>query len=387
MEFEFFYEEDEYRQELNPTLKEGSSGDYVIILQEKLKILDYYLASITGNFDAYTKEAVMNFQEDNDLVPDGIVNNETWQTLYELTDNPEVISNTKQSRPTLKLGSTGPYVIELQTILQNLLYYNGPINGNFDTATQTAVKSFQSNNKLTADGIVGRNTWSALATLYSPLAICNEDNVENNVYTVQSGDTLYSIARRFNTTVDEIKRLNNLTSDILSIGQQLIIPTTGSSGSNNQIYTVQSGDTLYSIARRFNTTVDEIKRLNNLTSDILSIGQQLIIPATGSSGSNNQIYTVQSGDTLYSIARRFNTTVDAIKRLNNLTSDILSIGQQLIIPTTSSSGSGNQIYTVQSGDTLYSIARRFNTTVSDIIRLNNLTSDILSIGQQLIIPT
>ena len=278
MEFEFFYEEDEYRQELNPTLKEGSSGDYVIILQEKLKILGYYLASITGNFDAYTKEAVMNFQEDNDLVPDGIVNNETWQTLYELTDNPEVISNTKQSRPTLKLGSTGPYVIELQTILQNLLYYNGPINGNFDTATQTAVKSFQSNNKLTADGIVGRNTWSALATLYSPLAICNEDNVENNVYTVQSGDTLYSIARRFNTTVDEIKRLNNLTSDILSIGQQLIIPTTSSSGSGNQIYTVQSGDTLYSIARRFNTTVSDIIRLNNLTSDILSIGQQLIIP-------------------------------------------------------------------------------------------------------------
>ena len=386
MEFEFFYEEDEYRQELNPTLEEGTSGDYVIILQEKLKILGYYLASITGNFDAYTKEAVMNFQEDNDLVPDGIVNNETWQTLYELTDNPEVISNTKQSRPTLKLGSTGPYVVELQTILKNLLYYNGPIDGNFDTATQTAVKSFQSNNKLTADGIVGRNTWSALATLYSPLAICNEDNVENNVYTVQSGDTLYSIARRFNTTVDEIKRLNNLTSDILSIGQQLIIPTTGSSGSNNQIYTVQSGDTLYSIARRFNTSVDDIKRLNNLTSDILSIGQQLIIPTTSSSGSNNQIYTVQSGDTLYSIARRFNTTADEIKRLNNLTSDILSIGQQLIIPTTNS-GTGNQIYTVQSGDTLYSIARRFNTSVSDIIILNNLTSDVLSIGQQLIIPT
>ena len=331
MEFEFFYEEDEYRQELNPTLEEGTSGDYVIILQEKLKILGYYLASITGNFDAYTKEAVMNFQEDNDLVPDGTVNNETWQALYELTDYPEIISNEKQSRPTLRLGSTGPYVIELQNILKNLLYYSGPINGNFDTATQTAVKKFQTNNKLTADGIVGRNTWSALVSLYSPLAICNEENTDDNIYIVQSGDTLYSIARRFNTTVDDIKKLNNLTSDIISIGQQLIIPTTNS-GTGNQIYTVQSGDTLYSIARRFDTTVNDIKRLNNLTSDIISIGQQLIIPTTNS-GTGNQIYTVQSGDTLYSIARRFDTTVNDIKRLNNLTSDIISIGQQLIIPT------------------------------------------------------
>ena len=227
-----------------------------------------------------------------------------------------------------------------------------------------------------------------------------DSNIEGIIYTVQSGDSLYSIARRFNTTVDAIKSLNNLTSNNLSIGQVLRIPGTsfnaGSNNNNITNYTVQSGDSLYSIARRFNTTVDAIKTLNNLTSNNLSIGQVLRIPGTsfntGSNNNNITNYTVQSGDSLYSIARRFNTTVDAIKSLNNLTSNNLSIGQVLRIPGTSSdtgSNNNNNItnYTVQSGDSLYSIARRFNTTVDAIKSLNNLTSNNLSIGQVLKIST
>ncbi len=117
-----------------------------------------------------------------------------------------------------------------------------------------------------------------------------------------------------------------MTSNTLSIGQILKIPA----ANNNYItYIVNSGDTLYAIARRFNTTVDAIKTLNNLTSNTLSIGQILKIPTT----TNNYItYIVNSGDTLYAIARYYNTTVDAIKTLNNLTSNTLSIGQVLLIP-------------------------------------------------------
>ncbi len=176
--------------ELNPTLKEGDTGNYVIILQAKLKVLGYYDLSITGSFDNYTKDAVVKFQKANDISPTGIVNSESWLKLYELTSQRESAYNIKQTKPTLKLGSTGIYVVELQTLLKDLLYYNGPIDGNFDTTTQTAVKSFQTNNRLTSDGIVGRNTWSALETLYTPLAICNgENNGENQTYTVVSGDT------------------------------------------------------------------------------------------------------------------------------------------------------------------------------------------------------
>ena len=153
----------------------------------------------------------------------------------------------------------------------------------------------------------------------------------NNIYIVTAGDSLYSIARRFNTSVDNIKKANNLTSNNLSIGQKLIIPSENESINNQTIYTVVSGDSLYSIARRFNTSVDNIKKANNLTSNNLSIGQKLTIPSENETTNNQTIYTVVSGDSLYSIARRFNTSVDNIKKANNLTSNNLSIGQKLII--------------------------------------------------------
>lgn len=147
-------------------------------------------------------------------------------------------------------------------------------------------------------------------------------------YVVKSGDNLYAIARKYNTTVNEIKSLNNLGSDILSVGQILKIPTVTPSQEQEETYIVQSGDSLYSIARKFNTTVDELKRLNNLSSNLLSIGQVLVLPIESI---GQTTYTVQAGDSLYSIARKFNTTVDNIKALNNLSSNLLNIGQILIV--------------------------------------------------------
>lgn len=226
------------------------------------------------------------------------------------------------SRPTLRYKDEGEYVRQLQTELKQLMFYNGVIDGYFGDETLKSVKAFQANNKLVVDGVVGKDTWSALIYLYSPLAICG-----GNFHIVQPGDTLWSIARKYNTTVDELMRLNNLNSTLITVGQKLILPGGSAPPSNNIIYTVQKGDTLWSIANRFNTTVASIKSYNNLTSDILSIGQQLIIPGT----ENIIMYTVQKGDTLWSIANRFNTTVSAIKQLNNLTSDLLSIGQTLKI--------------------------------------------------------
>lgn len=204
------------------------------------------------------------------------------------------------------------------------------------------------------------------------------------IYTVKSGDSLYRIASLYNTTIDEIKSLNNLTSNTLSIGQKLKIPGTSEESSTEYVtYTVVSGDSLYSIAKKYNTTANEIKEFNNLDSNLLSIGQILRIPTSTSSESTYLNYTVVSGDNLYSIARRYNTTVDEIKTLNNLTSNTLSVGQTLKIPI---STTNVQTYTVVSGDSLYSIAKKFNTTVNEIKSLNNLSSNLLSIGQILKIP-
>ena len=375
-----------------PILKEGDTGNNVIILQNKLKILGYFYASVTGSFGTTTTEAVKRFQRDYGLSPTGIVDYATWVVLYEKTPSPfSGTTNTiaarylRQTKPTLQLGDTGEYVRQLQEQLQQILFYDGPITGVFDTATETAVKIFQTTNKLTANGIVGVDTWSALGYLYSPLAICGEE-IEEVVHTVRRGDTLYSIARKYGVSVDDIRRLNNLTSNVLSIGQRLLIKegTTPNVNPNEEVYIVQSGDTLYSIARMFGTTVDNIKNLNNLTSNILFVGQQLIVPSVESDEDGDQFYVVQRGDTLYSIARKYRISVDELKSLNNLSSNTLSIGQTLMVP--SLGASNYQIYIVQRGDTLYSIAREYGVSVNDVITLNNLSSSILSIGQQLLIP-
>ena len=202
-------------------------------------------------------------------------------------------------------------------------------------------------------------------------------------YVVKSGDTLYKIANNFNTTPSAIMNINNLTSTNLSLNQVLKIPTVKEEEIiDYNTYTVKSGDSLYKLANSFNTTVEKIKDLNNLTNNNLSIGQVLKIPTTSS---NNYItYKVKSGDSLYKLANLYNTTVQDIKDLNNLTSNNLNINQVLKIPTKQQEEVINYInYVVKSGDSLYKLANLYNTTVQDIKDLNNLTSNTLSINQVL----
>lgn len=172
---------------------------------------------------------------------------------------------------------------------------------------------------------------------------------ETKRYTVAAGDTLFLIAKRFGTTVDDLKKANGLTSDMLSIGQILIIPTgqpapvPAPPPTVDQTYTVAAGDTLYLIANKYDTTVAAIKEANHLTSDFLSVGQKLTIPAPAAIAQppketappQEATYTVAAGDTLFLIAKKFNTTVAAIKDRNHLNTDMLLIGQVLTIPATS----------------------------------------------------
>ena len=202
-------------------------------------------------------------------------------------------------------------------------------------------------------------------------------------YIVQKGDSLWSIANKYGITVQELKKINNLSSNMISVGQKLLVVDNESNFTN--YYIVKKGDTLYSIANKYGLSVEELKKMNNLSTNNLSINQKLYVSGWDSNTSDNNanVYIVQKGDSLWSIANKNNTTVDKLKDINNLNSNLLSVGQKLLIPNGSLN---NKQYVVKPGDTLYKIAQNNGTTVTDIINLNNLPSTNLSIGQILYLP-
>jgi peptidoglycan DL-endopeptidase LytF len=237
------------------------------------------------------------------------------------------------------------------------------------------------------------NDRNSVQAVDNSASVAQSNGISITTYTVAAGDTVYGISKRFGTTPEALKSANQLSTDFLQVGQVLTVPSSGST-----YYTVVAGDTLWSISNRFGTTVAALRSANNLASDILSIGQTLIIPAAGVTPKAPSApvpaptqYTVVLGDTLYSISNRFGTTVAALRSANNLTSDFLSTGQTLTIPTAGATPTQPTApvpvhYTVVAGDTLYSISNRFGTTVAALRSANNLTSDILSIGKTLTIP-
>ena len=223
---------------------------------------------------------------------------------------------------------------------------------------------------------------------------------ESDFYTVQKGDSLWKIATKFGITVDELKELNNLKNNTITVGQNLKVKLTEEKTIEDYLlYTVKSGDSLWKIASMYDTTVDTLMSINNLKGTKLTINQQILVPKKKdididiNKNDKGIYYTVKSGDTLYKIASSYNVSVDKIKSANKLNSNILQTGQVLLIPVettdvteTTPSTSNGISYVVVKGDNLYNIANKYKVSVSDIKSLNNLKSNTLQIGQILKIP-
>ena len=283
-------------------LKKGSSGLDVQTIQTYLTRIRRNYPAIpaitdqTGVFGDSTRAAVAKFQSIFNLASDGVVGKATWNKLSYLyasvtrlaelnSEGTSLGIGTVPPSSVLRRGSSGQDVITLQYLLNMAAEFNSTIpataqDGIFGSNTQQSVAAFQRAAGLAPDGIVGPLTWQALYNTYlgADQVIPPDTDAGVTEYVVRSGDSLWLIAQRYNTTVDAIKRLNGLTGDSLSIGQVLRIPTTNSSTGSYFEYAVRAGDTLWLLAQRYNTTVDAIQRLNGFFSTDLSIGQILKIP-------------------------------------------------------------------------------------------------------------
>lgn len=198
------------------------------------------------------------------------------------------------------------------------------------------------------------------------------------------GDSLWKIANKVNMSIAELKVLNNLKSDTIYVNQVLKTKSSGSdtsskdtSSKSNQTsattkYTVKSGDSLWKIANNYNLTVQQIRNINNLKSDVLYVGQVLKLTGKASSGSSSSsssssnassgtttTYTVKSGDSLWVIAQKFNVTAQQIREKNNLKTDVLQVGQKLVISGKASSSSSSG-----SSNTTSSTSAKINTMIS-----------------------
>lgn len=232
-----------------------------------------------------------------------------------------------------------------------------------------------------------------------------------DTYTVKAGDSLWGISQTYGTTVNNLKQINNLSSNVIYVGQVLKLKQQSASSSNQtsvsaaDTYTVQSGDTLWGIANTHDTTVNNLKQINDLTSDTIYVGQVLKLTQQSttqqasskpSQSNSSDFYTVKAGDSLWKIAMGNDLTVDHLKQMNNLTTNTIYVGQQLRIkegqinsqPSQSNSqaNQSNQnvgTYTVKAGDTLWGIANDHDTTVSALKQNNHLSSDTIYVGQVL----
>lgn len=230
-------------------LRFGSTGLDVQTIQTYLNRIRRNYPAIpaitdqTGFFQDSTKAAVTKFQNIFNLQPDGIVGNATWYKissiytavarLTELDSEGNTLGiGTVPPSTILSQGSTGADVITLQYLLNVISEYYpgipGPAqDGIFGSETRQSVIAFQQLMQLAPDGYVGPLTWKALYDTYQGI----EQNIPlpgpetGTQYVVQAGDSLWLIAQRYGTTVNAIKSLNGLTSDLINIGQVLRIPT------------------------------------------------------------------------------------------------------------------------------------------------------------------
>jgi peptidoglycan endopeptidase LytF len=360
------------------------------------------------------------------------------------------IANAKANTARDSIGvenNKGKKLIVHQTVAKDTYY---SIGRRYNVAPKD-IMAFNDNKYLQVGVIIKVPTnipFTATGSSNTPSSASTGNVVE---HTIKPKENLNMLAEKYGTTINEIKALNNLTGSNLSIGQVLKIPAknteqtsapapvtppaknntetqpanTQSSDQTMIEHTVQPKEFLGKIAEKYGTTVEEVRKANNLSGNNLRIGQKLKIPATKNIDENKVVaaaeekptqdnkstdaagtHTVLRNETIFTIAKQYSITAYQIRKLNDLPDNAITIGQVLKVPggiiadvqvpkekqaeakvkETPAAKEDSFIHTVATGENIFTIAKKYNLTAYQIRTANKLDDNAIKVDQKLIIP-
>jgi len=230
-------------------------------------------------------------------------------------------------------------------------------------------------------------------------------NESVNYYKIKKGDTIGQIAESYNVNVSDLKSWNNLTSNKIIAGKTLKIYSNKTSGYNptkiatttktvseKTTHKIKQGVTIIGIAQLYGVSIDDIKKWNNLSSSKIIAGKTLSIYPNGEiftvpkNTQTNFIYhKIKKGETLSQIAEKYKVSISGIRSLNDISGNKIVAGKTLKISSSESATEQlkNGYHIVVKGESLYSISKKYNTSVQKLKSLNNLSDSKIKIGQKL----
>lgn len=357
-------------------------------------------------------------------------------TAHETNENTVVESTalaSTQSQPSLALPEVTTHKVKAgETLFSIARQYQTTVDAlkaanNIGNNQLRAGQELKVNVAVDANTVANNNTLAVAANNSSePEAI----QMADLTHKVKRGETLTEIGRKYSISVDELKSINQLTNNNIAVGQELLVtaaratvetrvepkPSIAQAApaqqaptaqNTNLTHKVQSGETLAAIAKKYNTTVAKLQQNNGLQGANIRAGQVLNITGTneanvatntpqGNSNAtttivNTQKYKVERGETLLTIAQKHNIKLDDLRKLNQFTTDNIKAGQEILVPAKALLAQSNapqankQIHTVAPGDSFYSISKKYGCSIDDLMKWNNKTNARLNAGEKLVV--